>query len=111
MRVLQEKLKVCCGLRAGKEPRYIYCDSFQWGTRQDGHFANTSYVKLKGDHDAQKGKGTTLKNHKAKQYLAHVDHLPIIEHDGLFCLYNMLDLLMHSYMPPMCLLQIISYIF
>ena len=77
MRVLQEEVKVCCGLRFSKEPRQLHVDSFE--IIQDGHFAGTLYVKLKADHDGQKGKSTTLKNHTAKQHLAHVNHLPIIK--------------------------------
>ena len=67
MRVLQEEVKVCCGLRSSEEPRQLHFDSFEWGIIQDGHFAGTPYVKLKGDHDGQKGKPTTLRNHTAKE--------------------------------------------
>ena len=77
----------------------------------NGRFAGTPHVKLKADHDGQKGKGCTLKNHTAKQHLAHVNHLPILKHDGLFCLYNMLELVIKHYMPPKHLLEDIGYIF
>ena len=111
MRVLQEEVKVCCGLRSSEEPRQLHCDSFEWGIIQDGHFAGTLYVKLKGDHDGQKGKPTTLRNHTAKEKTSHVNHLPILKHDGLFCLYNMLELLIKHYMPPKHLLDDVGYIF
>ena len=111
VRVLQEEVKVCCGLQSAREPRQLHVDSFEWGIIQDGHFAGIPYVKLKADHDGQKGKPTRLKNHTTKQHLAHVNHLPIIKHDGLFCLYSMLDLLINHYMPPKRLLEDVGYIF
>ena len=111
MRVLQEEVKVCCSLRSSEEPRHLHRDLFEWGIIQDGHFAGTPYVKLKGDHDGQKGKPTTLKNHTAKEKTSHVHHLPILKHDGLFCLYNMLELLIKHYMPPKHLLEDVGYIF
>ena len=111
MRVLQKEVKVCCGLSSFKEPRHLHCDSFEWGIIQDGHFAGTPYVKLKGDHDGQKGKPTTLKNHTAKEKTSHVHHLPILKHDDLFCLWNMLDLVINHYMPPKHLMEDVGYIF
>mmetsp|Transcript_6195 Transcript_6195/g.6684 ORF Transcript_6195/g.6684 Transcript_6195/m.6684 type:complete len:156 (-) Transcript_6195:293-760(-) len=52
-----------------------------------------------------------LKNHTAKQHLAHVDHFPILKHGGLFCLYNMLDLVINQFMPPQYLRDDVGYIF
>ena len=111
MRVLQEEVQVCCGLRSAREPRQLHVDSFEWGVIQDGHFDGTLYVKLKADHDGQKGKGITIKNHTVKQHLAQVNHVSILKHDGLFCLYNMLDLSINHYMPPKRLLEDVGYIF
>ena len=62
-------------------------------------------------NDGQKGKTRTLKNHTAKQHLVHVDHLPIIKRNDLFCTYNMLDLVIKLYMPPKNLLEDVGYIF
>jgi len=112
MRSLAEEVKVCCGLRSSEEPRQLHCDSFEFGIIQEGHFTGTPYVKLKGDHDGQKGKPTTLKNHTASQRTAHVDHLPIIKQEGVvFCAYNMLDLIINKFMPPKELLTDPGYIF
>ena len=112
MRALAEEVKVCCGLRSSEEPRQLHCDSFKWGIIQEGHFAGTPYVKLKGDHDGQKGKPTTLKNHTASEKTAHVNHLPILKQEGvLFCAYNLLDLIINKFMPPKELLVDPGYIF
>ena len=50
-KVLAEEVKVYCGLRSSEEPRQLHRDSFEWTIIEDGHFAGTPYVKLKGDHD------------------------------------------------------------
>ena len=68
MKVVAEEIKIWCGLRSSEETRQLHRESFEWGIIQDGHFAGTPYVKLKADHDGQKGKLTTLKNHTAKQH-------------------------------------------
>ena len=111
IRVLQEEVKVCCGLRAAREPRQLHVDSFEWGIIQDGHFSGTPFVKLKADHHRQKDKPTTLKNHTTKQHLAHVNHLSILKHSSLFCLYNMHDLVINHFMLLKYLLEDVGYIF
>ena len=56
------------------------------------------------EHLAQKGKASTLKNHTKKAHLSHVNHLPILMLDALFCPYMMLKLQINVLMPPQRLL-------
>ena len=106
IKVLQEEIKVCCGLSAGRKPRSIsIVIPLNGGTIEHDHFASTPCVKLKSDHNSHKGHDTTLMNHTAKHHVAHVDHIPIIYHKGLFCLYSMTKLHINSLMPPSHLLM------
>ena len=100
MLVLQEEIKVVCGLRSGQEPRQLHRNSFEWITIETGHFAGTPAFKLKKTHLGQKGYATTLKSHTKKEHLSHVNHLPIIKTNTLFCVYTMLKHLIEVLMPP-----------
>ena len=100
MLVLQEEIKVVCGLRSGQEPRNLHRDLFEWITIETGHFAGTPAFKLKKTHLGQKGYATTLKSHTKKEHLSHVNHLPIIKTNTLFCVYTMLKHLIVVLMPP-----------
>ena len=55
MLVLQEEIKVCCGLRSGQEPRNLHRDSFEWITIETGHFEGTPAFKLKKNAPWAKG--------------------------------------------------------
>ena len=85
MLVLQEEIKVCCGLLSGQEPRNLHRDSFEWITIETGYFADTLAFKLKKTHLGQKGYATTLMDHTKKEHLSHNNHLPIIKTNALFC--------------------------
>ena len=100
VKVFQEELKLCCGLRSGKEPAALVRSNFTWFIVQEGHFKGCKAVVLKPTHGGQKGKALTLKNHTAKETLKNVQHLPILKGTGLFDCYKLLDLMCHKYMPP-----------
>ena len=47
---------------------------------------------MKSEHNKQKGRASTLKNHTKKDHLSHVNHLPILKTNTLFYLYAMLEI-------------------
>ena len=100
IKVLQEEVKLCCGLRSGKEPAAILRSNWTWFTIQDGHFKGCKAVVLNPDHGEQKGKALTLKAHTAKETLKHVQHLPILKGTGKFDCYKLTDMMCHQLMPP-----------
>ena len=101
IKVLQEEIKVCCGLWSGAEPHALHCNFFEWFVIEKGHVAGTPAFKLKKMHLGQKEKAFTLKNHTKKEHLSHVNHLHIIINKGaLFYLYTMLKLHIDVFMPP-----------
>jgi hypothetical protein len=100
IKVLQEEVKLCCGLRSGKEPAAILRSNFTWFTIEEGHFKGCKAVILNPDHGEQKGKALTLKAHTAKETLKHVQHLPILKGTGKFDCYKLIDMMCHQFMPP-----------
>ena len=106
LELFRNSLSLYCSGRIGDllEPRQLHRNSFEWFDIEKGHFAGTSALKLKGTHLKQKGKASNLKNDTKKAHLLHVNHLPILKIDAVFCQYMMLKLQIDVLMPAQRLL-------
>lgn len=99
IKVLQEEVKLCCGLRSGKEPAALLRKDWTFFTVQDGPFKGIKAVVLNKNHGNQKGKSLSLRAHTAKDSVKNVQHLPILKGNGLFDCYNMIVMQL-AMMPP-----------
>jgi len=99
MRVLIEEVKVCCCLRAAKEPTYIERHNWEFFTITEGHFEGSPACRLKSDHAGQKNKALTMSNHTACDNLKHVQHLPILKTNKKFDTYTMISRQLHEFLP------------
>jgi hypothetical protein len=99
MRVLIEEVKVCCCLRAAKEPTYIERCNWEFFTITEGHFEGSPACRLKSDHAGQKNKALTMSNHTACDNLKHVQHLPILKTNKKFDTYTMISRQLHEFLP------------
>ena len=100
MRVLIEEIKVCCCLRAAKEPAYIVRSNWEFFTITEGHFKGTPACRLKSDHSGQKNKALTINNHTAIDNLKNVQHLPILKTNKKFDTYTMIKRQLYEFLPP-----------
>ena len=100
MAITAEELCSCFGIRGQQEPQNLTRGDFIFGIMTDGVYKGQKYVKLKEDHDGQKGNALSLRNHSLLKEHGGRIYLEVVDTDDEFSCYKLLYDLIHKYLPP-----------
>ena len=100
MAITAEELCSCFGIRGQQEPQNLTRSDFVFGIMNHGVFKGQKYVKLKEDHDGQKGNALSLMSHSLLKEHGGRIYLEVVDTGDEFSCYKLLYDLIHKYLPP-----------